>query len=122
MIGMRADVDLSGFDDIDRNTQANKPRLVMELAQLTEARIKNTFSHTSPGPAGHPPGVDTGALKNSIVAEQDGDDAIVSDGVEYGVHLEYGTVKMAARPWARPAAVWLVYNLPRNVKKEYLGV
>ena len=48
--------------------------------------------------------VDTGALLSSITAEQRGDDiTVVRDGVEYGIYNEFGTHKMAARPFFMPA-------------------
>lgn len=50
--------------------------------------------------------IDTGALMNSITSESKmtGDMTFtVSDGVEYGIHQEFGTSKMAAHPFMRPA-------------------
>lgn len=48
--------------------------------------------------------VDTGALKNSIQARPV--DELTSEvvvGVDYAAHQEFGTVKMAAHPYLRPA-------------------
>lgn len=48
--------------------------------------------------------VDTGALENSIQAEQeDSLTWIVGDGVNYGVYQELGTHKMPAHPFLVPA-------------------
>jgi len=50
--------------------------------------------------------VDTGRLKNSIhlTPLQRGQTTYtVSDGVTYGIHQEYGTMKMGAQPFLRPA-------------------
>lgn len=50
--------------------------------------------------------VDTGALINSITSESKmtGDlTYTVSDGVDYGVYQEFGTSKMPAHPFMRPA-------------------
>jgi HK97 gp10 family phage protein len=48
--------------------------------------------------------VDTGALRNSITAEQFAALAwIVAVGAEYGVYQEFGTVKMGAQPFLVPA-------------------
>ena len=50
--------------------------------------------------------VDTGRLRNSIKLEPIMKGAItytVSDGVDYGVHQEYGTIKMMSHPFFRPA-------------------
>lgn len=50
--------------------------------------------------------VDTGATKNSIQAAPEGDDLHyqIAPGTEYSIYLEYGTYKMAARPYMQPAA------------------
>lgn len=49
--------------------------------------------------------VDTGALKNSINAKRRRRNYWeVRDGVEYGIHQEFGTYRMAAHPFMVPAA------------------
>lgn len=50
--------------------------------------------------------VDTGNLKNSIRSwfSADGLTAYVGTHVEYAPYVEFGTRKMAARPYLRPAA------------------
>jgi HK97 gp10 family phage protein len=49
--------------------------------------------------------VDTGALKNSIEAEERSGPLAwwVHDGVEYGIYQELGTSRMAAQPFLTPA-------------------
>jgi HK97 gp10 family phage protein len=48
--------------------------------------------------------VDTGFLRNSIgVLSVSSREAVVGTGAEYGVYLEMGTRRMAARPFMRPA-------------------
>jgi HK97 gp10 family phage protein len=49
--------------------------------------------------------VRTGALRNSIATEMQGDDAVrIGPGVEYGVFLELGTSRgLTARPYLFPA-------------------
>jgi hypothetical protein len=87
--------------------------MIEALAREGERYIKQSFG-TSPSAAGDPPGVDTGALRSSIHVQNRGQMArAIADGVEYGVHLEYGTEnkdgeeKMLARPFMAPAAQWL---------------
>jgi hypothetical protein len=64
--------------------------------------------------AGSPPAVDTGALKNSISIEKPARfRRYIVVGVEHGMHLEFGTVNMAARPFMRPMAEWLRGNMRR---------
>lgn len=50
--------------------------------------------------------VDTGNLRNSIKTESssDGLSAAVGTHVEYGIYQEFGTYKMPAHPYMRPAA------------------
>lgn len=47
--------------------------------------------------------IDTGNLLGSVSHELLDDRARVGTNVEYGIYHEYGTYKMAARPWLRPA-------------------
>lgn len=57
--------------------------------------------------------VDTGNLKNSLHVEppkQLGQRRI-SDGTEYGIYVELGTTRMAARPFLLPAVLAAVQGL-----------
>jgi HK97 gp10 family phage protein len=55
--------------------------------------------------AGAPPHTDTGNLVNSIQVQRRQDSVVVGsmESAPYGKWLEYGTSKMSARPWLRPA-------------------
>ncbi len=66
----------------------------------------------SPSSPGDPPGVVTGALRASIHVESLGEfkKAIVT-GTDYAVHLEFGTEKMAPRPYMMPMANYLQRNV-----------
>ncbi len=60
--------------------------------------------------------VDTGALRNSIMAEPK--ELMlweVHDGVEYGIYQEFGTYKMAAHPFLVPACE----QVSKDVKGEF---
>lgn len=60
-------------------------------------------SHRASAP-GEAPAVDYGNLYNSIqIEEVTPERAIVSASAEYAEHLEFGTSRMAARPFMRPA-------------------
>lgn len=91
------------------------------LALDGERDTKQSFG-TSPSPEGGPPGVDTGTLRNSInVRKIRALRYEIRDGVEYGIHLEYGTVRMGARPFMRPMAARLARRAPqffRNFHKK----
>ena len=60
-------------------------------------------THTASAP-GQPPMTDTGRLVNSIEFDKVGDlTATVGSKLAYATYLEYGTSRMAARPFFRPA-------------------
>jgi phage gpG-like protein len=99
--------------DVSKQTGA----LIRAMALETERYVKQSFGN-SPSPAGGPPGVDTGALRASIHVEMtDALTALVSDGVAYGVHLEFGTSRMAARPFMMPALVWVSREAQRIARE-----
>lgn len=62
-------------------------------------------SHQASAP-GQMPAVDTSNLVNNINSEMTAQtEGVVHTGdVSYAIHLEYGTVNMAARPYLTPAA------------------
>lgn len=53
---------------------------------------------------GQPPARDLGTLANSIFVKSSFNRAVVGVNAKYGPHLEYGTSRMKARPFLRPAA------------------
>lgn len=55
--------------------------------------------------------VDTGRLRNSVTHYVKDNTAYIGTNVEYGMYIEFGTSKMKARPFLRPAA--------RNHTSEY---
>lgn len=60
-----------------------------------------THQASAPGQA---PQTDTGRLASSIFFDKVGDlTAVVGSSVIYALYLEYGTSRMAARPFFRPA-------------------
>jgi len=58
--------------------------------------------HTASAP-GDPPMTDSGRLVSSIYYDQDGTTAYVGSPVFYALFLEFGTRKMAARPFLFPS-------------------
>jgi HK97 gp10 family phage protein len=62
---------------------------------------RRTHQASAPGQA---PASDTGRLANSIFFDTRGPlTAVVGSNVVYALYLEYGTTRMAARPFFRPA-------------------
>ena len=47
--------------------------------------------------------IDSGRLRDSIKFKVKGDEVKVGTNVEYAIYNEYGTYKMKARPYLRPA-------------------
>lgn len=70
----------------------------------TRSRDGMTVTHAASAP-GSPPAIDTGKLVGSVTHKisADGLDAAIGTNTAYGAHLEFGTKKMAARPWLFPA-------------------
>jgi HK97 gp10 family phage protein len=67
--------------------------------------------------------VDTGALRNSIQTEMEGDlTAHVTVGVEYAEYVEHGTYKMAPQPYLTPAAALVEPQFIENVKAALRGL
>jgi hypothetical protein len=64
--------------------------------------VREGVEHVASAP-GYPPNIDNNALGGSMRVEKTGDlEYQVMDGVEYGVYLELGTARMAARPFVTP--------------------
>jgi hypothetical protein len=98
------------------------PRVALVAVQKTAfdmvRDVQQSFSSESPSAPGSPPGVDTGALKNSIKAEQTGEmEMTIHDGVAYGLAQEYGSLSadgsqhLPARPFMYPAYLRAVQRL-----------
>ena len=62
--------------------------------------------------------VDEGRLRDSITKEINEDYAIVGTNVEYAPWIEYGTKKMSAQPFMRPAIDENKSKIKRMFKKE----
>jgi HK97 gp10 family phage protein len=78
--------------------------------------------HKSSGP-GEPPAPDTGNLIRNIQTSVDPQtlSGNVNFGTQYSRHLEYGTIKMAPRPFARPAAEHKRAEIQADIAQEIAG-
>jgi len=95
-------IDNSGLKAIQRALPKKLDQFGRMVATEMVGDVKLSFGR-SPSPPGGPPGVDTGALRASIRWQPDGHLRWrIGDGVAYGVHLEFGTRNMDARPWLTP--------------------
>ena len=88
-------VDLSGLMKRMRELD-NIPGFMLEVAEEVAELVKQNIVNKDV--------IDTGDLYNSITAEQrDPNTTVVRDGVAYGVYQEFGTSRIAARPFFTPA-------------------
>jgi HK97 gp10 family phage protein len=78
---------------------------IINEQQREAGKIVRRASYAVEGQAKSKAPVDTGALKSSLMAEQKS--GILSwwvhDGMDYGIHQEFGTSRMAAQPFMIPA-------------------
>lgn len=91
-----------------------------EVATYAVGDVQRNFSMVSPSPPGEPPGIVTGFLRASIYQYKPEEEqrAIVA-AAEYAGDLEFGTRKMPARPFMRPAAARLAEEIPRFFRDLY---
>lgn len=115
---MRVVVNTQHLDKLVKGLPVNT--FLKKLAMDTDADMDNSFSSQSPSPVGGPPGVDTGNLKNSTVVVARGKAWVLLVGADYGADLEYGTRKMGARPFLRPAVRRTVQQINRSDLVEIL--
>lgn len=112
MISFKVTIDDRQMVKLGREAEDRADKLLGKLAFDLEGDIKTHFSRKSPSDPGDPPGVVTGALKNSITSQHVARGHwMVGDGVEYGYWLEYGTARMKPRPFMRPAVERIVKKL-----------
>lgn len=80
-------------------------RVVEKAARDIEAHAKASMGRQSPPSApGSPPAIRTGTLANSIQSTRMSlNHWRVTVGAEYGAYLEFGTSRMAPRPFMAPA-------------------
>jgi len=116
--GVNFTADFSGMDKLLREEPGKVGRFLDWMAEsiVTDAKLSMGESPSAPG---GPPGVDTGALRASITWEPTAHfERTVSDGVDYGIYLEYGTEKMAARPWMVPAFARAQERMEQDAKDQ----
>lgn len=96
------DVDVSGFDELLKRLKqiSNTDGLEKKTLEAGAAETKKVLEAAAP--------VRSGVLKGNIITTDIMNGAIeigtkpTGDGF-YGFFLEFGTSKLTARPWARPA-------------------
>lgn len=96
--------DKSLLESYEREVVRRANRALRRIAEEAQREIVTGFNPQSPAPPGEPPGVVSGDLRASLHAYPGGAlEWVVAAGVPYAVGLEYGTLRMAARPFFLPA-------------------
>ena len=94
------------------NSTANSVRNTAVVSIIQNSRAGGQVTRYNPtrtiniSKAGDPPAADTGYLSSQIVVKIDatGLGADIISNADYSAALEYGTLKMPARPFMQPAA------------------
>lgn len=104
-------LDTKALDALSRNLGVSTGRVIAATAKQVEAMTKANIVVKDIW--------DTGNLHNSIMAEEISDTTWhVSDGTEYGIHIELGTNKKAARTFLTPAVETVSNQVADIVKRE----
>ena len=92
-------IKFDGLDDLLKRIEAQPAKVKSEagdIIQNTALRVEKRAKENAPE--------DTGYLKQHITAEKTGElSADVTSLAEYSIYNEFGTRKMAAHPYMRPA-------------------
>lgn len=117
---MGVTLDLSGLESFLHKLEGLRAALNEAIAARLAERIAAGWSGVSPSEEGQPPAVVTGTLAGSIRVETSSDGARVGSDAPHGGLLEFGTGRMAARPWLRPS-VEAVRRELGGIAREVLG-
>lgn len=95
-------------DAIEDGLEVVAVELADDYGEVLNRQSSNKTNGGRPSQPGEPPAKDTGTLGRSIsYFAEDGQSIRVgvsrySPAAQYALPLEYGTTRMAARPWLRP--------------------
>lgn len=122
----RVEIDKQKFEMIKAEKVRNG---LQSVGFFLESDIKRSFKpghgrtyiihnkiHRASAP-GEPPAVLTGRLRSSIATDLKKNSVKIGTNVEYAKSLEYGTSKVAARPFLRPALERNKREIPRVFKE-----
>ena len=78
-------------------------KLLLSRQGTGQTYIRDGVEHTASAP-GEPPAADTGFLRGSVTVDSvTPTEAIIAPHTDYDEELEFGTERIAARPYMRPA-------------------
>lgn len=89
------------IDGLDNAERLIKQYSAQAAEKLHRGLVKGTRIVQNEARAECP--VDTGTLRRSIHGQVDGTDGVVGTNTEYAGYVEFGTYKMAAKPYLAPA-------------------
>lgn len=123
MPDFRVDIEDSLLRRLINDTPQNAGRFVTALATEGQAYAMESFGKDgSPAPAGSPPGIDTGTLKNSITVENIGGyTRRIVAGTDYAMPLEFGHHGHGPWPFMLPMSIWLNGQVERLADEWLLG-
>lgn len=105
---MSVRVDKEGMAEFFGALDSGVQKATLAGASVYQAELKMKLGRNHggvPSLPGNPPNSQTGDLSRSItVKSKEIGTAQIGPNVPYGVWLEFGTTKMAARPFVRPVA------------------
>lgn len=118
-------------DKVRSDIQESMAKTERDMSKTYFTNNKTKAHH--PSLPGNPPAPDTGNLRNSIRYEVHGEGSEIYGVVgstqkdpDYAVFTEYGTNKMAPRPWLRPAMQknneWIRKSIANAVANTLKGV
>ena len=105
---MTVQADFSKMEVFKARAQIAAAAGLTQVATAMQRKMRKTMTKNTgrkPSAPGQPPAVQTGALRNSVVhqpATAANLVARVGTNLPYGKLLEFGTSRMAARPWLGP--------------------
>ena len=116
---MTFNIDTSDLDiKLDRISKINKKRIHEGIGIIIESHVVRKIDEMGL--------VDTGAFKGSISHKTKTDHVLIHDGVDYGVHPEYGTRPHVIRAknkkalhWKKDGKDFFAYSVNHPGTKEY---
>lgn len=123
------DVVFEGLESLMRKLEAKQAQVkratkrgITKACLIVEAYAKENMTPESPSAPGEAPAVVTGTLRASITHRQEDEEGeavgIVGTNVAYAKPLEFGTSRMAARPFMYPALEKNRANIVNAIKEE----
>lgn len=120
-----ASVQKAAMRGVVRGTESVKARMVERILQPPKSgRIykRNTVSHQASAP-GESPANDTGRLAGSVTTTYDIPNitGYINVSTAYAAALEYGTARVAARPYARVSLAEKAEEIRADIAAEIAG-